>query len=66
MEIEEIETCAKKTGFQALQKYSAMIEWFFTLIFRLLEHFGNQYGISSAMRAMYPIVLNNMDVYVCV
>ena len=64
MEIEEIETCAKKTGFQALQKYSAMIEWFFTLIFRLLEHFGNQYGISSAVRIMLLIVLENICVCV--
>ena len=31
VEIEEVETCAKNTGLQALQKYSAMIEWFFTL-----------------------------------
>ena len=36
LEIEEVETWAKKTGLQALQKYSAMIVWLFTLNFHAL------------------------------
>ena len=55
----------KKTGMQVWQKYCSIIE-FFTLILMFFEHFGNQYGISRVMRAMLPIVLKNMGVYVCV
>ena len=36
LDIEEVETWAKKTGLQALQKYSAMIVWLFTLNFHAL------------------------------
>jgi len=38
----------------------------FTLNFQLFEHFGNKYGISSAMRTMLLTVLENMRVCVCV
>ena len=58
--------CAKKDRIAGFAKVLCHDSVFFTLIFRLFEHFRNQYGISSAMRPMLLIALKNVHTHVCV
>ena len=63
--VQELRLCKKDriAGFAKILCHDSV---FFTLIFRLFEHFRNHYGISSAMITMLLIVLKNAHTHVCV